>query len=70
MRGLKAAKHENAFGYLPTSWIDECHDFLKDAAVFSTLDCSSGYWKIPIAERDNVCYAPRHIPAHVDALRP
>ena len=42
----------------PLPRIDECLDTLGDAAIFSTLDCNSGYWKIPVAEsdRDNMTF--------------
>jgi len=30
----------------------DCLDSLGDAQFFSTLDCKSGYWKIPVAEED------------------
>ena len=36
----------------PIPRMDECLDSLGDAVVFSTLDCNSGYWQIPVAERD------------------
>jgi len=36
----------------PLPSMDDCIDFLKDAKVFSTLDCNSGYWKIPVADED------------------
>ena len=32
--------------------MDECIDSLGDAVVFSTLDCNSGYWQIPLHEAD------------------
>jgi len=32
--------------------LDGCIDFLGDAKVFSTLDCNSGYWHIPVADED------------------
>jgi len=32
--------------------MDDCIDFLWDAKVFSTLDCNSGYWQIPVADED------------------
>ena len=32
--------------------MDECIDSLGEASVFTTLDCNSGYWQIPIAKRD------------------
>jgi len=41
--------------------MDDCIDFLGDAKVFSTLDCKSGYWPIPMEDEDRdkttfVCY--------------
>ena len=36
----------------PLPRMDECIDSLGDAVVFSTLDCNSGYWKIPLHEAD------------------
>jgi Reverse transcriptase (RNA-dependent DNA polymerase) len=32
--------------------IDECLDSLVDARIFTTLDCNSGYWQIPVAPED------------------
>lgn len=32
--------------------MDECIDSLGDVNIFSTIDCNSGYWKIPAAESD------------------
>jgi len=32
--------------------MDDCIDFLGDAKVFSTLDCISGSWQIPVADED------------------
>jgi Reverse transcriptase (RNA-dependent DNA polymerase) len=32
----------------PLPRMDECIDSLVDASVFSTLDCNSGYWQIPV----------------------
>ena len=32
--------------------MDDCLDPLEDAQFLSTLDCSAGYWQIPIAEKD------------------
>jgi len=34
----------------PLPRMDDCIDFLGDAKVFSTLDCNSGYWRIPVAD--------------------
>ena len=36
----------------PLPRMDDCIDFLGDAEVFSTLDCYSGYWQIPVADED------------------
>jgi len=36
----------------PLPRMDDCIDFLGDAKVFSTLDCNSGYWQIPVANED------------------
>jgi Reverse transcriptase (RNA-dependent DNA polymerase) len=32
--------------------MDECIEYLGDACVFTTLDCNSGYWQIPVAPDD------------------
>ena len=36
----------------PLPRIDEYLDTLGDTAIFSTLECNSGYWQIPVAEAD------------------
>jgi len=36
----------------PLPRMDDCIDFRGDAKVFSTLDCNSGYWQIPVGEED------------------
>jgi transposase InsO family protein len=36
----------------PLPRMDECIDSLGDANVFTTLDCNSGYWQIPVAPED------------------
>jgi len=36
----------------PLPRMDDCIDSLGDARIFTTLDCNSGYWQIPIAEED------------------
>ena len=36
----------------PMPRMDECIDSLGNANIFSTLDCNSGYWQLPIAEGD------------------
>ena len=36
----------------PLPRMDDCIDFLGDAKVFSTLDCNSGYWEVPVADEN------------------
>ena len=36
----------------PLPCMDDCNDSLGDAAVFTMLDCNSGYWQIPVAPED------------------
>ena len=36
----------------PLPRMDDCLDSLGDASIFTTLDCNSGYWQIPVAEED------------------
>ena len=36
----------------PLPRIDECIDSLGDANIFTTLDCNSGYWQIPVRPED------------------
>ena len=36
----------------PIPRMDECIDSLGEATVFTTLDCNSGYWQIPVSRRD------------------
>ena len=36
----------------PLPRMDECIDSLGDAVVFTTLDCNSGYWQIPVHPED------------------
>ncbi len=36
----------------PIPRMDECIDSLGSAKIFSTLDCNSGFWQIPIGEKD------------------
>ena len=36
----------------PLPRTDDCLDSLGDAGVFSTFDCNSGYWQIPVALED------------------
>ena len=32
--------------------MDDCIDSLGDAVVFTTLDCNSEYWEVPVAPED------------------
>ena len=46
----------------PLPRMDECIDSLGDATLFTTLDCNSGYWQIPVSKKDQdkttfVCHA-------------
>ena len=46
----------------PFPRMDDYIDSLGEATVFSTLECNSGYWQIPVAEEDRektafVCHA-------------
>ena len=36
----------------PMPRMDECIDSLGNATLFTTLDCNSGYWQLPIAKED------------------
>jgi hypothetical protein len=36
----------------PLPHMDECIDSLGDAKIFTTLDCNSGYWQIPVRPED------------------
>jgi Reverse transcriptase (RNA-dependent DNA polymerase) len=36
----------------PLPRMDECIDSLGDAVIFTTLDCNSGYWQIPVRPED------------------
>jgi Reverse transcriptase (RNA-dependent DNA polymerase) len=46
----------------PLSRMDECIDSLGDALVFTTLDCNSGYWKIPVhpGDRDKTTFTSHY----------
>ena len=36
----------------PLPRIDDCLDSLGDAQIFTTLDCNTGYWQVPVAPED------------------
>jgi len=36
----------------PLPRMDECIDSLRDANIFTTLDCNSGYWQVPVSPGD------------------
>jgi transposase InsO family protein len=42
----------------PLPRMDECIDSLGEAVVFTTLDCNSGYWQIPVdpADREKTAF--------------
>jgi len=36
----------------PLPRMEDCLDFLGDAKVFTSLDCTAGYWKVPLGPSD------------------
>jgi len=36
----------------PILQMEDCIDSLEDARIFSSLDCNTGYWQIPMAVND------------------
>ncbi len=48
-RKLNASTIRDAY---PIPRMDDCIDSLGEAKIFTTLDCNSGYWQIPIEESD------------------
>ena len=48
-RRLNAATIRDIY---PIPRMDECIDSLGDANIFTTLDCNSGYWQIPVSPED------------------
>jgi Reverse transcriptase (RNA-dependent DNA polymerase) len=48
-RRLNAVTVRNSY---PLPRMDECIDSLGDARIFTTLDCNSGYWQIPVRPVD------------------
>ena len=54
----------------PLPRMDECIQSLEYAPVFTTLDCNSGYWKIPVAPLDRdmttfTCHAGTYRYRHI-----
>lgn len=37
----------------PLPRMDDCIDSLGDARIFTTLECNSSYWQIPVAASDH-----------------
>jgi len=48
-RRLNAVTIKDAY---PIPRMDDCIDSLGEATIFTTLDCNSGYWQIPVAQED------------------
>lgn len=48
-RRLNAATIPDSY---PLPRADDCLDSLGEAVIFTTLDCNSGYWQIPLAKED------------------
>jgi Reverse transcriptase (RNA-dependent DNA polymerase)/Retroviral aspartyl protease len=48
-RRLNAVTKKDSY---PLPRMDECLDSLGEAGIFTTLDCNSGYWQIPVAPED------------------
>jgi hypothetical protein len=46
----------------PLPRMDECIDSLGESVMFTTLDCNSGYWKIPVhpGDRDKNTFTSRY----------
>jgi hypothetical protein len=46
----------------PLPRMDECIDSLGKAAIFTTLDCNSGYWQIPVdpSDRDKTTFTSHY----------
>jgi hypothetical protein len=56
---LQALKHDVTVpDTYPLPWMDKCIDSVGDAVVFTTLDCNSRYWQIPV---DPVDHEKRHL---------
>jgi hypothetical protein len=53
----------------PLSNIQEILDKLGRARYFSALDCTSGYWTVPLAEEDRVKTAFSTTTCHYEYLR-
>lgn len=48
-RKLNAVTKRDSY---PMPRMDDCIDSLGNATLFTTLDCNSGYWQLPIAKED------------------
>ena len=48
-RSLNAKTAADAY---PLPRMADCLDSFGDAGLFSTFDCNSGYWQIPVASED------------------
>jgi Reverse transcriptase (RNA-dependent DNA polymerase) len=46
----------------PLPSMDECIDSIGEAVIFTTLDCNSGYWQIPIdpIDMDKTAFTSHH----------
>jgi hypothetical protein len=57
----------------PLPQIDKCIDSLGYATVFTTLDCDSGYWKIPVhsddRDKNNIYFPSFHLPIFTAPIR-
>jgi len=36
----------------PLLWMEDCLESLGDAEVFTSLDCTAGYWQVPLRKED------------------
>lgn len=58
-RKLSAMTIQNTY---PFPRMDECIEFLGNAAIFCATDCDNGYWQIDISEtdRDKATFSSHH----------
>ena len=52
LRRLQKIERVNSQGLVSLPRMEDCLDSLGEAKYFTTLDCNSGYWKIPVSEED------------------